>query len=184
MNLRKYIFITLVFCLPTLLLAQENQKSFSIYLVRHAEKAVSSETSKDPPLSDCGKARAQYLAKSLKKKRIEAVYSTDYKRTINTAKPTAKAKSLEIEFYNPRELKQFAELLLTKKQNALVVGHSNTTPQLVGFLLKDQLESIPEDIYNRVYQIIIKAGKVSLILSDSNFECKKITRNIKQNLKN
>ena len=66
--------------------------STTIYVVRHAEKQTgvnNSMMSADPDLTDAGKARAKKMAEMLASKSITAVYATPYKRTQQTAEPTA-----------------------------------------------------------------------------------------------
>ena len=61
-----------------------------IYLVRHAEKAAGD----DPDLTVVGRARADILANELKQAGLTAIYSTDTRRTRQTALPIAKATGL------------------------------------------------------------------------------------------
>ena len=152
-------------------IAQQTEEIFTIYLVRHAEKEVSKEQPKDPPLTECGKERAEKLAIFLKETDLDAIYSTDYIRTKNTAFPTVENKAMELEFYDPRQLEEFSKLLISRKQNALVVGHSNTTANLAGLLTGQDLGSFDESIYNRIYQVVLYKDKGSLNLFHSAFHC-------------
>ena len=74
----------------------QNSELFTIYLVRHSEKELASENESDPPLTKCGMQRSESLSIFLNDVNLEAIYSTDYNRTINTALPTANAKELQI----------------------------------------------------------------------------------------
>jgi len=149
------------------------QDMFTIYLVRHAEKEVSEENPRDPGLTSCGQERAESLANYLNDVNIEVIYSSDYIRTRTTAGPTAKSKSKEIELYNPRELEEFAEGLLAGGQDALVVGHSNTTGVLAGMLVGEEIASVSmsEDVYNRIYQVVVCGELKQLNLFQSAFIC-------------
>ena len=111
------------------------QEVTTYYLIRHAEKDRSDKTNSNPELTDLGHQRALRWSSVFDNVTFDAVYSTNYLRTIATAKPTASAKGLEIQFYNPRELysKDFQQETLGK--TVLVVGHSNTTPQFVNAIL-------------------------------------------------
>ena len=126
---------------------------FTIYLVRHSEKDRSSPNQSDLPLSLCGEQRSYALSKFLSDVQLEAIYSTDYNRTLSTARPTANAKDLEIQTYDPSNLRTLAFTLLNNQQNALVVGHSNTTGYLAGFLIGEEGEDISLDTYDRIYQV-------------------------------
>lgn len=156
--------------------AQEtnDKKVFTIYLIRHAEKESSPTDYRDPFLSDCGTLRAESLAEFFEKVDLEAMYSTDYNRTRNTAKPTATSKGVKVKSYNPRALEDFALKLVNLKQNALVVGHSNTTGALAALLADqsvDESYSMGENIYNRIYQVVIYKDARQLQLLQSVFVC-------------
>jgi hypothetical protein len=81
--------------------ATAHQHAFSLVLVRHAEKAAESA---DPPLSAAGRERALRLADRLEAMGIEAVWSSDYRRTRATAIPLASRLGLEVRAYDPRAL--------------------------------------------------------------------------------
>jgi broad specificity phosphatase PhoE len=127
----------------------------TIYLVRHAEKAK--DGTRDPDLTDQGRARAQRIANMLKDEQLTAVYSSDFKRTRNTAAPTAKMQGKEITIYNARDLKGFKAELMKKYKNGekiLVVGHSNTTPFLANLLTQEgKYKQIDESDYDNFYKI-------------------------------
>ena len=178
-NSNKLIFIiVMIFTIPYIIKAQDTDKITTIYLVRHAEKELNS---KDPVLTDCGEKRAKSFAHFLEKVKLDEIYSTEYKRTISTAEPTAKAKKLKIKTYNPRKLKDFANYLLKLKKDVLVVGHSNTTPVLAGLLVGEDIGSISEKIYDRIYQVVLYKGSARLHLLQSNFICKNKSHKAKKN---
>lgn len=105
------------------------------YLIRHAEKDRSDSTNKNPGLTKKGFFRAERWAGLFENTSLDAVYSTNYDRTLMTASPTAAAKNLEIQLYDPRDLfsEEFQEA--TKGKTVLVVGHSNTTPAFVNAII-------------------------------------------------
>jgi broad specificity phosphatase PhoE len=127
-------------------------KPRQIYLVRHAEKMKDVD---NPPLSPEGVARAQSLSEVLRPEQIDGVHSTAYKRTEETAQPTADRLGLTIQSYDPRQLEQFANTIRTSLDgNLLVVGHSNTTPVLVNHLLgKDRYPQLDESQYGDLFVV-------------------------------
>ena len=165
------ILIVLVFGFQSCQIAQKGEL-FTIYLVRHSEKDLASESEADPPLTKCGRQRSESLSSFLENVKLDAIYSTDYSRTINTAKPTANSKELKIEKYDPRDLVGFSKFLLDAKKDALVVGHSNTTGVLAGLLIGEELGEIDLDIYDRIYQVVISNKNGRLHLFHSPFACK------------
>ena len=94
-------------------------------------------------------------------------------RTINTALPTANSKKLKITKYSTENLKDFSHNLLDLKQNALVVGHSNTTGVLAGLLTESNIGVFDENEYDRIYQVIVDDNGTKLQLFHSMFDCKK-----------
>ena len=152
--------------------AQPNNELFTIYLVRHSEKDLSSKNYTDLPLSKCGEIRSNFLSKFLSDINLDVIYSTNYTRTINTALPTANSKKLKITKYSTENLKDFSHDLLDLKQNALVVGHSNTTGVLAGLLTKSSIGVFDENEYDRIYQVIVDDNGTKLQLFHSMFDCK------------
>ena len=153
-------------------LAQSND-AFTIYLVRHSEKDHISENSSDLPLSECGEQRSKALSHFLSEVELDAVYSTDFSRTKSTALPTANKKDIEISLYNEEDINLLSNHLLNKRQDALVVGHSNTTGVLAGLLVNKDFEDIELHIYDRIYQVVVCGDSRTLNLFHSNFECVK-----------
>ena len=125
----------------------------------------------DPSLTPCGVQRSEYLVEFLKEINLDAIYSTDYIRTLSTARPTATSKGLEIEKYNANELKEFSEMLLDRKQNALVVGHSNTTGVLAGLLVGENKDAFDASIYDRIYQVVMYKNKGKIHLMHMAIDC-------------
>lgn len=170
-NNKLMITLCLILGLQFVMNGQNSEEMFTVYLIRHAEKAVSEDKPKDPPLTKCGEQRAASLAVFLRDVELDAIYSTDYERTRSTAQPTARDKKQELTLYDPRQLEDFADLLLEKKQDVLVVGHSNTTPTLAGLLAGEALEALDESIYDRIYQVVIHKKNGSLQVFNSAFLC-------------
>lgn len=161
-------FIFLMSLVSMSIAAQDGDGMFTIYLVRHAEKQSDSN---DPPLTDCGIERSESFSALFQSVTLEAVYSTDYKRTQSTALPTAMDQGLTIQSYEPDALGKIAEELIRNGQDALVVGHSNTTAVLAGLLVGEEMGSFDESIYNRVYQVVIAGDDRRLHILHTSFDC-------------
>jgi len=106
-----------------------NSKTTVYYLIRHAEKDRTT-LNKDPELTKKGLERAYNWAKIFENIDFDMISSTNYKRTQQTALPTASEKNLAIQKYDPSNLydQDFKEK--TTGKTVLVVGHSNTTLNL------------------------------------------------------
>lgn len=161
----------LIFVAHPGVMAQDKDEFFSIYLVRHAEKEGNPADPGNPGLSACGVLRAHGLARILVDAKLEKIFSTDYERTLGTAHPVADALSLEIEIYDPGDLELTSGMLLKRQQNALVVGHSNTTPVLAGLLAGETLEPFEEHLYDRLYQVTVIGEHATITLLHQGFSC-------------
>ena len=141
-----------------------------VIVVRHAEKAT--DDPKDPSLSDTGQARARSLAKALVGLPRSATFTTQYRRTRLTAEPAAQASgiSVQVREANAANSKTYADelLALVRRQhrggNVLVVGHSNTVPEIVKTFSGTTVEPLADGDYDRIYVITLaKNGKARLV---------------------
>ena len=137
----KYFFGMCFLVLSTFGFAEQH----TWYFVRHFEKQLGD----NPSLTVKGKSRAEALATFFSDKHLNHVYSTDYNRTRETAAPVAALKSVDIQFYDPHSLVKFAIKLKTQV-HVLVVGHSNTTPELLGLMGVANI-TIEESEYGALY---------------------------------
>lgn len=137
----------------------------TLILMRHAEKDTTAQGSTmmqaDPPLSAEGKARAGRIPEVLKSFSPDAIYSTNYTRTKSTVGPLSAKTGKDIQVYDPRNLKGFAEELLQMQGKTVVIaGHSNSTPMLVNLLLKEnKYANLDESVYDTYWIVTIKDGK-------------------------
>ncbi|MCJ7627811.1 MAG: histidine phosphatase family protein [Longimicrobiales bacterium] len=145
-----------------------------ILLVRHAERAddggmdpqmaTDPQMVQDPPLSEAGQLRSSLLAEMLREAGITHIHSTDYRRTRETARPTSAATGVEVAIYDASKLEAFAAELLSSPGRHLVVGHSNTTHDLVTALGGDPGLPIESLEYDRLYLVSMEEGGVRTIL--------------------
>lgn len=162
------INLVLLFSLivPLQLMAQSSDGDLTtIILVRHAEKV---DESSDPDLSDAGYNRAEKLAEMFQRVSFDAVYSTNFKRTQETAKPIAEMNELEIQSYNSQNPSSQVNKWLEVHDGStiLVSGHSNSTPTFANTILgEDHFESsFDESDYGNILVITISDdGKKKLL---------------------
>jgi broad specificity phosphatase PhoE len=108
----------------------------AVILVRHAEKEAGTG---DVPLSSVGKKRAEALVRAMKDADIEAIYTTTWSRTKQTAEPLAKSLNLTPKIADVREPPAAFALRLQREfaeQTVLIVGHSDTVPALIDAIAK------------------------------------------------
>jgi len=121
------LLLILVATLVALIGAQPVSAAERVYVMRHLQKAEGN----DPPLSAEGVANAQLLASRLSKSGIKAIFATPTKRAMQTGEPLAKALGIPITNYDPREPDALVKAVTTQKGRVLIVGHSNTVPDIV-----------------------------------------------------
>ncbi len=139
--------------------AAETGPEFQLYLIRHAEKSTDED---DPGLTPAGQQRSGRLAEWFGGRGLETIWSSDYRRTRDTALPSARVLGLEIALYDPRQLEPFSETLLKRAESALVVGHSNTTPELAAILCRCQVRPMEETEHDRIILITVHGGERKL----------------------
>lgn len=132
-------------------------------LVRHAEKA--NDGTNDPDLTDQGRSRAKELVALLGETKIDAVYSTPYKRTRNTVFPLASSKNLTLLDYTPMKDEAMDQLLEKYRGGTIVIcGHSNTTPWIANYFLgRDEFPSFEDSDYDNILLLtILKKGSAKV----------------------
>ena len=139
--------IFLVFSIP------ENDCS-TFYLIRHAEKVRTNKSDSDPALNEKGIIRAMNWKEYFIDKGISKIYSTNYKRTIETVKPIQEATGLATILYSPSSIDYKDFISSNKGEIVLIVGHSNTIPNFVNELINDQVYAQIDDLNNSNLYIV------------------------------
>ncbi|NVJ86848.1 MAG: histidine phosphatase family protein [Algoriphagus sp.] len=156
--------LLLLFAFILLLASCTTQNSpKTIYIVRHAEKQLVDNP--DPDLAQVGQVRAKKLAQILEGEEIKHIFSSDYKRTRQTAQPTAAQFGLNIQSYDPRNQDALVEQLRSLEGNILVVGHSNTVSQLANYFVGDgeKFEDLEEIEYDFIYEVTLDKNGSSVV---------------------
>ena len=126
-----------------------------VFVVRHAEKAdAGAADAKDPDPSHLGRARAERLAQMLRDTGITAIYASEFKRTQQTAQPTAKLLRADVGVIAAKDTAALAAKLSASKEPALVVGHSNTVPDIIKALGVTTPVSLSETDYDNLFVVI------------------------------
>ena len=138
----------------------ESQATTTVIFVRHAEKAA--EPADDPGLSPVGQRRVAELRRQLVDADVvagvDAVYSTPFRRTEETARPIAEALDLPLHSYDVADTEAIMEYIVREHKGKiiLVVGHSNTLPALIGNMgASKKVPPIAENEYDNIYIVSI-----------------------------
>ena len=151
---RAWMF-ALAMCAMMVPMAAEAQM---VIVVRHAERADGGASapgamggSSDPELSEAGKARAQKLAAMLGDAGIVAIYTTQYRRTKDTATPLGDKIGVSYEAVPSGDMAGLVAKVKSHKSGAvLVVGHSNTVPLIVKALGGPSV-TVADDEYDSLF---------------------------------
>jgi 2,3-bisphosphoglycerate-dependent phosphoglycerate mutase len=135
----RYILIVLIALVITSC-SRTQPGSTTILIVRHAEKASDAE---DSPLTEDGVKRSQALVDVTADANVSAIYTTQFKRNLETARPLSERLGIPItevpvNLQNPGDYgKTLAKTILEKHtgQTILVVGHGNTIGSIVAGLI-------------------------------------------------
>jgi broad specificity phosphatase PhoE len=126
----------------------------TIFFVRHAEKATTGGDDMD--ISEAGRVRAESLATLLKDAEISAIYTTEFKRTQQTAAPVAKALHLEPAVISSKDRPALITKLQASSGNVLVVGHGNTIPDLIKTLGITAPINIADNDYDNLFVVLLE----------------------------
>src|SRR5204863_9295069 len=125
-----------------------------VVIVRHAEKAANGGN--DPDLSSAGRARAEALARILNDSGITAIFTTEFKRSQETAAPTATSTDVTPTTVAAKDTAALVTKLHQLSGNALVVGHGDTIPNIINALGINSQINIPDADYSEL--LIITLG--------------------------
>ena len=122
-----------------------------IFLARHAEKAKGGADPKNPELSEAGRGRAELLARMLKDAGVTAIFATEYKRTQQTAEEIARASGTQVTIVPAKDTAGLVEKLKASGGNAVVIGHSNTLPEIIKALGVEKAVEVAETEYDNLF---------------------------------
>lgn len=149
-------------------LAQEEFKPVTVFLVRHAEKE--DEPRQDPPLKKEGVLRSQELARLLGNAGVKTIITSQFGRTKQTVEAlaaktgvTVTSISLKSNPTNPRLIAEESTAEVVNKilerggESVLVVGHSNSVPDVIKMLGGDIVPTINERKFDDLFIVTVYA---------------------------
>jgi phosphohistidine phosphatase SixA len=136
---------------------------WTFVVVRHANWA--DDGTEDPPLTEAGEIRARRLADLLSSRAGVAVYATSHRRAQDTARPTADVWDVPVTTYD-RDLAPATLVSQIKQRHPtgliLIVGHSDTVPDIVGELCRCRVDRIPEDEYSILLEVVQRSDGAAI----------------------
>ena len=122
----RLIFLTFVTAITAFAsIAQE-----AVYVIRHVEKELSGD---DPAITAGGKARAAAWAKMLEYAGLDAVFTSDAKRTQQTGEVIAEKLGVPMNALSRNDIAGLIDALVFdyEDDSVLVVGHAETIPVIL-----------------------------------------------------
>lgn len=143
--------------------AQTARAQEAVYIVRHAERV---DQSPDSPLSTDGVGRAYRLREMLRSAGVTHIFTSDLRRTLETAKPLADALGLAPLQLPGADVRALAARLAALKPHdrALVVGHSNTVPELLRALNVTTPVTIADTDYDNFFIVVPQKESAPVLL--------------------
>jgi len=137
--------------------AAQEPREEAFYVMRHLQKAAGT----DPGLTDEGQRCAARLAEEMAGSGVSAVYASTTRRARETAAPLAARLGLTPVEYDPRDTPALAARVRSEPGSVLVVGHSNTVPEIVERLGGARPGDLSEDRYGEVWRVARPGGAVT-----------------------
>ena len=137
-----------------------------IFLVRHAERAAEAAgappaggmMANDPPLSAAGNERARRLAALLASADVKHIFTTEYLRTRQTAAPLADTTKIQAVVSAAKDPDRLMQQVAKTSGSVLIVGHSNTVPDLLKRLGVSATISIEEGEHDNLFIVVRPAA--------------------------
>jgi len=135
----------------------------TIVLVRHAEPLAGGS---DPGLTALGKRRAELLSFMYQNAGVTAIFTSDLRRTKETAQPLAARLSL-----TPQELEGLNisahrnRVLAGPSGVVIVVGHTNTVPELIHALGVEPTVQIAANEFDRMFIVSLTGQDAANLLA-------------------
>ena len=144
-----------------------------VFVVRHAERAPATPTpagtrsmlgGDDPPLSTEGRARAVKLAAMLASADVKSIFTTEFERTRETAAPLAAKLKIQPIMSAAKDPSALVETVRNASGHVLIVGHSNTVPDLLKRLGVKEPITIADAEYDNLFVVVRRdAGETTLV---------------------
>jgi phosphohistidine phosphatase SixA len=134
----------------------------TVIVVRHAEKSTADPADRDPVLAPAGQARAEALVSAVRGAGVDAVITTQFKRTRMTGQVLADSLKLtpEVVAAGPNHIQEVtAAIRKHAGHTVLVVGHSNTVPAIIAALGGPRLPDLCDSQYSDMFVLVLDGSQ-------------------------
>ena len=135
----------------------------TVVVVRHADKIDDTD---DAVMSPTGEAQAKRLAHVLKDVGIGAIYTTQFKRTIQTAAPLADLLKIKLLAYEQTDVDGVVKEIQQKhlKEVVMVVGHRSTVPKILKQFGASEPVALESSEYDSLFILTLPPGQSPTLL--------------------
>lgn len=120
------------------------------YVMRHLQTPSGV---KDPDLTQEGQDNAALLVSWFKHDRPDVIYVSDTKRARQTAEPLARNLNIIPKIYLPSDTPGLIAAVLSETGTVLIVGHSNTVPEIIERLGGRRPEPLAHENFGDIWKI-------------------------------
>lgn len=138
--------------------APQPAREEAYFVMRHLQKG----TGDDPGLTEEGRRCAEALAEDLAESGISTIFASRTRRAYETAAPVGNRLGVLPTPYDPRDTPALVALIREHQGSVLVVGHSNTVPEIVERLGGARPADLAEDRYGEVWRVARPGGAVTV----------------------
>ena len=150
MPLSRLILPLMLLLVSACMLPPIPQPGPDFYVMRHLDTTPGQQ---DPDLTPEGQRRAQALADWFTGEPPAVIFVSDTKRTRQTAAALATKLGLVPVVYDPRNTPGLIAEIVKSPNPALIIGHSNTVPDIVAALGGARPEPIADDRFGDIWHI-------------------------------
>lgn len=129
----------------------------TIIILRHADRLEEIDD-----LSVAGYQRAERLKSMFVAQKINLLFSTNYIRTTKTIAPLAQAQQLETKLYESSS-RVVEKIKASTAETIIIVGHSNTVPEIVKGLTGVDVPAIADDEFDNMFVVSMLGDKNSIL---------------------
>jgi broad specificity phosphatase PhoE len=122
----------------------------SVYVMRHLNTPKGTT---DPDLTPEGLATAEALAGWLSRDPPIAIFVSNTKRAMQTAAPTSRRFGVNATVYNPANTSELLTSVLAQQGTVLVVGHSNTVPDIIAGLGGEKPAALVHEDFGDIWHV-------------------------------
>jgi len=147
-------------------IAMTHQPVTTVILIRHGERddlQPADPDFSDPHLNEAGQARAQHLIHVVGQSGIKAIYTSSFVRTQEMADPLA--QHLGLSTIQKDDAPEIKHNILSQHigQTVLIIGHSNSVPELIMQLGGEDVPVIGEKEFDNLFIVtVFGSEKVSV----------------------